>query len=119
MMKIGKMMIFVSNLDEARHFYGDILGFPVRDESESRLDFEHDGCDFVAFKCEKNAEVLDYGDVARSVFVFEVTSVDETMGNLRREGVHFLHSVPAQNEFSRYAAFSDPFGNVHEIFERR
>ena len=119
MMKLGKMMIFVSNLEEARHFYGDILGFPVRDESENRLDLEHDGCDFIAFKCEKNAEITDYSNIARSVFIFEVKSVDETMGDLRKKGVHFLHTIPSENEFSRYAAFSDPFGNVHEIFEHR
>lgn len=118
-MKLGKIMMFVSNLAEAKHFYRDILGFPIRNESERRLDFEHDGCDFVAFKCEKDAEVLDYSNVARSVLVFEVNSVEETMDNLQKKGVHFLHSVPAENEFSRYAAFSDPFGNVHEIFERR
>ncbi len=118
-MKLGKIMIFVSNLAAAKNFYRDVLGFPIRNESERRLDFEHDGCDFVAFKCEKNAEALDYSEVARSGFVFEVKSVEETMDNLQKKGVHFLHSVPAENEFSRYAAFSDPFGNVHEIFERR
>ena len=113
------MMIFVSDLAEAKRFYCDVLGFPLKSESEGRLDFVHEGCGFVAFKCEKNAAVEDYSQVARSVFVFEVPSVDAAMNDLRAKGVRFLHEQPAANEFSRYAAFVDPFGNVHEIYEPR
>lgn len=117
MMKLGKIMIFVSDLAEAKRFYRDVLGFPVKSETADRLDFAHEGCDFIAFKCGKNAVIEDYGDAARSVFVFEVDSIEKALTDLRRRGVSFLHEEPAENEFSRYAAFSDPFGNVHEIFE--
>jgi glyoxylase I family protein len=41
------------------------------------------------------------------------------MRNMKAKGVHFLHAVPAENDFCRYAAFADPFGNVHEISERK
>jgi catechol 2,3-dioxygenase-like lactoylglutathione lyase family enzyme len=118
-MKLGKMMIFVSDLTEARAFYSDILGFPLRSETEDRLEFAHAGCDLIAFKCEKNASIEGYSNIARSVFVFEVDSIEETLNDLRAKGVKFLHDEPAENDFSRYAAFSDPFGNVHEIFERK
>lgn len=110
-------MIFVSDLQEAKRFYCDVLGFSLNSESSNRLAFTHEGCDFVAFKCEKNAVVEDYSNVARSVFVFEVNSIDEALRDLRGKGVKFLHDEPAENDFSRYAAFSDSFGNVHEIFE--
>jgi glyoxylase I family protein len=116
-MKLGKMMIFVSDLTEAKRFYCDILGFPLKAETFNRLVFVHDGCDLVAFKCEKNAIIENYSQVARSVFVFEVASLDKALNELRAKGVQFLHEEPAENEFSRYAAFSDPFGNVHEIYE--
>lgn len=112
-------MIFVSDMAEAKRFYRDVLGFSVKLEAVNRLEFFHPGCDFVAFKGEKNSVIEDYGNIARSVFVFEVDSVKQTMVELRRRGVNFLHEEPAENEFSRYAAFSDPFGNVHEIFERK
>ncbi len=118
-MKLGKMMIFVSDLIEAKRFYRDVLGFPLKSETENRLEFIHKGCDFIAFKCEKNATVKDYGNEARSVFVFEVGSVEEMMNELIEKGVKFLHKTPAENDFSRYAAFYDSFGNVHEIFERK
>ena len=116
-MKLGKMMIFVSDLAEAKRFYCDILGFPLKSETDNRLEFVHEGCDLVAFKCAKDAVIEDYSQVARSVFVFEVAALDQTLSELRARGVRFLHEEPAENDFSRYAAFSDPFGNVHEIYE--
>ena len=118
-MKLGKIMIFVSDFTEAKRFYCDVLGFPLKSENENRLEFAHETCDFIAFKCEKNASVEDYSNVARSVFVFEVASLDETFQDLRSKGVKFLHAEPAENDFSRYAALYDPFGNVHEIFEQK
>jgi len=116
-MKLGKIMIFVPDLKEAKHFYCDILGFPLKAENDNRLTFVNAGCDFIAFKCSRSATVEDYSQVARSVFVFEVTSIDRTFDELRAKGVSFLHQELAENDFSRYAAFTDPFGNVHEIYE--
>lgn len=116
-MRLGKMMIFVSDLAEAKRFYCDILGFPLKAENQTRLDLVHEGCDFTAFKCEKDSAVGEYSREARSVFVFEVASVAEALRDLRAKGVRFLHQEPSENEFSRYAAFVDPFGNVHEIYE--
>jgi glyoxylase I family protein len=118
-MKLGQIMIFVSDLAEAKRFYGDILAFPLKYETESRMEFIHEGVDFIAFKCEKDSIIEDYGNIARSVFVFEVESVEKSMSELIEKGVKFLHQTPAENDFSCYAAFCDPFGNVHEIFERK
>jgi glyoxylase I family protein len=118
-MKLGKIMIFVSDFAETKRFYRNVLGFPVISETANRLEFAHEGVDFVAFKCEKNAVIEDYSNIARSVLVFEVESIEKALEDLRTKGVKFLHDEPAENEFSRCAAFSDPFGNVHEIFERK
>jgi len=117
-MKLGKMMIFVTDLAEAKQFYGDVLGFRLKSEDERSLEFEQEGCELIAFKCRQNGSIDNYSEVARSVFVFEVASIDEALTDLRAKGVRFLHPEPAVNKFGRYAAFSDPFGNVHEIFER-
>jgi glyoxylase I family protein len=118
-MRLGKIIIFVSDLVEAKHFYCDVLDFPLKSETENHLEFIHEGVDFIAFKCDKDSIVEDYGNIARSVFVFEVESVEKSMSQLIEKGVKFLHQTPAENDFSRYAAFRDSFGNVHEIFERK
>lgn len=118
-MKLGMMMIFVSDLEEAKRFYRDVLGFDIKSQQADRIEFAHDGCDFIAFKCEKDAAVEDYSRVARSVFAFEVASLDQALSSLRAKGVSFLHQQPAENEFCRYVALIDPFGNVHELYERK
>ena len=116
-MKLKMLMILVADLGEAKRFYRDVLGFSVKSEEHNSLTFDHKGCDFVAFECDKNASVGDYGNEARSVFVFEVPSVDATFLELKSKGVKFLHTQPNQNHLGKYAAFVDPFGNVHEILE--
>jgi glyoxylase I family protein len=113
-MKLGLMIIFVSDLEEAKKFYSGILGFAVALQTGERLEFLHEGCQFIAFKCKQEAVVTDYGNVARSVFAFEVVSLNDSMSTLKSKGVEFLHEEPAHNDFCRYAAFRDPFGNVHD-----
>ncbi|HEX8696469.1 MAG TPA: VOC family protein [Longimicrobium sp.] len=118
-MRLGKLMIFVPDLGAAKRFYSDVLGFPLRAEAEDRLVFAHPECDLVAFRCDRPGTVGDYAREARSVFVFEVPSVDAAMRDLTAKGVEFLHWAPAENSMGRYAAFVDPFGIVHEVFEPR
>jgi len=118
-MKLKTMMFFVSNISEAEHFYCNILGFQLKTKTENSIAFVLEDYDYIAFKCEKNAEVEDYSNVARSVFVFEVASIDKTFNDLCAKGVKFLHKKPSENDFSRYAAFQDPFGNIHEISESK
>ncbi len=36
-MKLGKIMIFVSDLLKAKHFYCEVLDFPLKSEAENRL----------------------------------------------------------------------------------
>ena len=40
------------------------------------------------------------------------------MAAFTAKGVRFLHDHSATNEWGRYAAFRDPFGNVLELLQR-
>lgn len=116
-MKLQQIMIFVPDLREAKRFYCDVLGFGLAEETPTRLTFDHAGCPFVAYLCDTGSEVRNYSREARSVFVFEVDSLDQRLAELREQGVTVLHDVPSENDRGRYAAFVDPFGNVHEIWQ--
>lgn len=118
-MKLNKIMIFVPDLAKARKFYSDVLGFEVEMENERSLSFRRAGCEFVAYKCRKPTTAGDYANEARAVFVFEVPDLKAAIENLRAHNVTVLHSTPGENESGRYAAFVDPFGIVHEIFETK
>ena len=112
-------MLLVPDLREAKRFYCEVLGFDISSETHDRLTFSGAGCEMVAFRCEKAGEIGDYANEGRSVLVFSVQSIEETIRDLKAKGVIFLHSTPADNEIGRYAAFVDPFGIVHEIMEKR
>ena len=118
-MRLGMIMIFVPDLQEAKRFYCDVLGFELKSERVERLEFHHETIDFIAFKCGEPSVYQEYGRSARSVFVFDVESVEDSMRELKVRGVKFIHEQPAENELCRYAAFFDPFGNVHELCERK
>jgi len=57
-MKLGKMMIFVTDLAEAKQFYGDVLGFRLKSQDERSLEFEQEGCELIAFKCRQKGRSI-------------------------------------------------------------
>jgi catechol 2,3-dioxygenase-like lactoylglutathione lyase family enzyme len=116
-MRLGRALIFVPDVARAKAFYRDVLGLSLRDETAERLVFAGAGWTLLVFRCDRTVSVGDYATEPRSVLVFEVQSIERAMSDLASKGVRFLHAEPNRNEFGRYAAFVDPFGNVHEVFE--
>ena len=110
-------MIFVPDIPAAKRFYGNVLGFGFGAETKDFVTFTGAGCRFVAYKCAKPAVFRNYAVEAQPVCVFEVPDLDSALEKLSRHKVKILHSTPGENEEGRYAAFVDPFGIVHELFE--
>jgi catechol 2,3-dioxygenase-like lactoylglutathione lyase family enzyme len=116
-MKLAMLMLLTPDLDEARRFYGEVLGFRIASGDDRRLSLQHDGAAFEIFRCERAAPPADHGDAAASVFVFGVEDIDAAIAELTAKGVRFIHQRPAQTALGRYAAFHAPGGNIHELFE--
>lgn len=116
-MKLNRIIIFVPDIPAAKRFYCDVLGFGIGTETTRTVMFTGAGCRLVAYKCAKPAVPRDYAVEARAVFVFEVPNLHQALEKLSRHNVKILHATPGENEEGRYAAFVDPFGIVHEIFE--
>jgi len=116
-MRLSRALIFVPDVPRAKAFYADVLGFHLQEEAAEHLVFTGSGWTLMVFHCEKRGSAGDYANEPRSVLVFEVDSIERAVEELTGKGVEFLHPEPGENEFGRYAAFTDPFGNVHEVFE--
>lgn len=116
-MRLKSLMIFAPDLAMARRFYVDVLGLRVTSESDQSLILTLENAELLVFPCAKEGSVGDYANEPRSVFVFDVPDVAREMERLRLEGVRFLHETPVQTDRGRYAAFEDPFGNVHELMD--
>ena len=117
-MQLAMLMIVAPDLARARDFYGATLGFELKSETPQRLVPVHERADIVIFKGSAHAAVSKHGVQASTTFVFATASLDRSMESLKAKGVELLHDTPAHNEFGRYAAFRDPFGNVLELLER-
>ena len=116
-MQLATLMVLTPDLDDAQRFYRDILGFSVISRDDDMLVLDHGGIAFHVFRCEQTAPDRLHGQVAGTIAVFGVSSIEEAMARLRAQGVIFLHEMPATTRFGRYAAFKAPGGNVHELFE--
>lgn len=117
-LRLGSLMLFAPDLPVAKAFYSEVLGLPLVAETDRRLTFRVSRFDLDIFRCEKDGAVGDYANEPRAVFVFAVEDIASTLTELRERGVRVLHSEPVEAEGVRYAAFADPFGNVHELAQR-
>jgi len=49
----------------------------------------------------------------------ETDDLAATLNSLKEKGVELIHQTPQKCPVGVYAAFKDPFGNVHELLEFR
>jgi catechol 2,3-dioxygenase-like lactoylglutathione lyase family enzyme len=103
--------IAVSDLEAARHFYGDQLGLKLLDETPFAL----------RYACGPGQVSVRKGqpNVGQTVGHFEVANLDEVMRDLGTRGVAFEeYETPKTVNFvaqigpARGAWFKDPSGNV-------
>jgi catechol 2,3-dioxygenase-like lactoylglutathione lyase family enzyme len=104
--------IAVTDLDVARHFYGEQLGLPLLDENPFALRFGSGGGGQISVRSGSP-------NVGNTVGHFEVTDLDAEMANLRSQGITFEeYESPkttdgvAQIGPARGAWMTDPSGNV-------
>lgn len=95
------------NLNEARKFYAETLGFPVK------FDFSEKG--MIAFKVADQEPAIIIQDenkiiAAKPAIVFVVDDVRETYNQLKSKGVKFL-SEPYEIFTGLVVQFEDPSGN--------
>jgi catechol 2,3-dioxygenase-like lactoylglutathione lyase family enzyme len=121
MLKCGPPLIFLPDLDEARVFYGEVLGLPIKADLEGQIIFALADGALHVFACDKAAPALDHGRYGASVITFEVASLADAMPAFEAKGVRFLHRQPALDTAAgwAYAAFEGPGGLTHELVERR
>ncbi|MEQ8312516.1 MAG: VOC family protein [Gammaproteobacteria bacterium] len=115
-MKVSTLIV-VADLQEAKHFYVNLMGLAIIGESGSRLDLDASGHEIHVFESEGEARPYSHSSDASSNLVFWVEDVSAKQSELEKLGYKFIHSN--ENEFSKYAAFFGPSGIVHEISESK
>lgn len=113
----GRLLLFAPDLVEAERFYREALDLRLVEKADQRISFDCDGFRIDIFKCERSRTSEHHSYEAGTAMAFMVPQIEAAMATLIERGVRLLHEIPAVNSTGRYAAFSDPFGTVHELFE--
>lgn len=121
--EINLITIWTNDIDTMKHFYHSVLGFPIKNDLGSYVEFESDG---VRFSICRRDVMYDYSSEYRSEGsgqVFELafpceslSDVDETYDKLIAMGATPIHPPENMPWNQRTALFADPDGNIHEIF---
>ncbi|MGD2148081.1 MAG: VOC family protein [Anaerolineae bacterium] len=105
--------VYVSNLQEARAFYCDKLGFEiVREYGDCILQLKANGITFVV-------EEIQGDFPAQPCVTIGVRAGDvaEEMARLSDQGVAFFQDAPQPFPAGLFAACQDPDGNLIELLE--
>jgi lactoylglutathione lyase len=121
MPKVCIIQINVSDMDKAIEWYCKTLGFEVSKEHYHypvAVDLVHEGCRLVLHEADKPTRI-DYPSVAQTLICIQTPDLSANMEELKTKGVEFIHQTPQNFPAGAFAAFRDPFGNVHELVEFR
>jgi catechol 2,3-dioxygenase-like lactoylglutathione lyase family enzyme len=122
---LNLVQINVDDIDVARRFYTELLGFTEVGDPTSRvvtLALEG-GPTLLLYPAQKRVEV-DYPNQTGTTVVFGVEDIEATVRAWREKGVELIACEWSKEEsgigecpFGRFIAFRDPAGNVNEVIE--
>ncbi|MFA4985353.1 MAG: VOC family protein [Candidatus Brocadiia bacterium] len=127
-MKIGLVIlqINVTDLEKARAYYVDTLGFEMLSHSTHVVEIcLHGGPLCLLYKVDRRAD-NGYPDATGIIPVFLVQDIDAIHADWKAKGVEFVPCSWAKEEsgigdcpFGRFIGVRDPFGNAFEILQQR
>ena len=113
MSRICVIGVYVHDIQAAKEFYRDRLGFEVaREYGDCILQLKNEGVPFIIEEIEGN-----YPDRPCIVVATQTNDLTKEMERLRSLGVTFIHETPQPFPEGVYAAYRDPSGNLLELIE--
>ena len=123
--KINMIGIITSNFTEMYNFYKDVMGFKVKMELESFVEFESEGVRFAISTADVMAQATgeeSYKEEKKG-HSFELAfncetplGVDESYNSLTGKGAKPIKAPADMPWGQRTAFFADPDDNIHEVF---
>ncbi|MCL6452167.1 MAG: VOC family protein [Alicyclobacillus sp.] len=117
MPQIRLINIYVSDLERARKWYCDVLGFEIaQDLPPLAMELRHDGITLLLHKAERSARNQFWTD-SMITLALATDDIRRDIERFRTMGVEILHDEPQFSPFGDWIAFNDPFGNVLELVQ--
>lgn len=121
--KIDLITIWTNNIEKMKGFYSNILGFNIKNDLGSYVEFDNDGVRFaictrdVMYNYSEEYTNKANGQAFELAFPCDSPEdVDKTYSILVEKGVVPIHEPKDMPWNQRTALFSDPDGNIHEIY---
>lgn len=121
--EISLVTIWTDDIEAMKKFYSETLGFKIKNDLGEYLEFHNTGVRFAV--CNRSV-MYDYSELFKEKHTgqgFElafpcdsVEELDKTYQTLIRKGAKGIHEPKNMPWNQRTALFSDPDGNIHEIF---
>jgi lactoylglutathione lyase len=121
--KINLLTIWTESIDKMKSFYNEVLGFKIKNDLGEYVEFENEGVRFAI--CERSV-MYPYADKYKGkstgqcfelAFPCEtVEDVDNSYVTLLEKGAKGIQEPKNMPWNQRTALFSDPDGNIHELF---
>ncbi|MWV42989.1 VOC family protein [Paenibacillus sp. HJL G12] len=117
MNSICVISILVTDMNVAKEFYCNKLGFSISKEfSEDLIRLKHDLLPLLLYKVEEPV-TMNYPLQAQVVPGLETDNLLQSISELSAKGVEIIYDSPQKCPAGIYSAFRDPFGNVIELLE--
>ncbi len=110
-------LLVVMNLKESLVFYTEVLALELVEKHSDCIKLKAGDHEIILFQGTMDSIEYSHGYNANSTILFTVNNLEQDIERLKSKGVTFIHETPNQNRWGRYAAFKDPSGIVHELFE--
>lgn len=115
MAEICVVGVYVRDIQQAREFYCDKLGFEITKEyGDCILQLKNEGVTFIIEKIEGN-----FPSGPCMTIGVPTNDLGKEMERLRKSGVTFIHDTPQQFPEGIFAACQDAEGNLVELIEFR
>ena len=112
---IHTIAVYVSDMERAKKFYTEILGFQVRVDLGPTLSFLKSGDIHVYLEAGHKPKRFDMDDTHLSFFLETEKTAKDTFDELKAAGVKTLEDAPVEVGDGVYAfQFLDPDGNILE-----
>ena len=112
--------IYVDDIDKAKEFYCDALGFEIENSYEDGciLQMKSEGPTIIVEKTDKPSKAV-YPGGSQVVLCVATDNIEKTSEEFRKKGVNFLHDRPQLFVAGQFMAMKDPAGNVLELIQFR
>ena len=107
--KISVVLIGVKDMERAVRFYRDVLGLPLKFQTDDYTEFATHGA---VLALEKREEVVANGPA----FTFPTSDIQQDCGQLEKAGVKFWREL-REEDFGWVMMARDSEGNIFEIVQ--